>query len=61
MTERFEWTRVAHELKRRRLTVLRSELVAPRMQRITLGGADLEGFTSAAAGIINQKSKKANA
>ncbi len=50
MSQRFEWTRVMHELKRRRLTVVRSELVAPRMQRITLGGAELEGFTSAAPG-----------
>jgi NADPH-dependent ferric siderophore reductase len=39
-----------HETKRRHLTVLRTELIAPRMQRITLGGADLEGFTSLAPG-----------
>lgn len=39
-----------HETKRRQLTVLRSELVAPRMQRITLGGTDLEGFNSLAPG-----------
>lgn len=50
MTERFEWTRVMHELARRHLTVLRSETVAPRMQRVTLGGAELEGFTSLAPG-----------
>jgi len=50
MSEHFEWTRVMHELRRRQLTVLRSENVAPRMQRITLGGADLEGFTSLAPG-----------
>lgn len=46
MSEQFEWTRVMHETKRRHLTVLRSELVAPRMQRITLGGEELHGFTS---------------
>ena len=50
MSNRFEWTRVMHETKRRHLIVLRTELVAPRMQRITLGGADLEGFTSLAPG-----------
>ena len=50
MSNRFEWTRVMHEVKRRHLTVLRTELVAARMQRITLGGADLEGFTSLAPG-----------
>lgn len=50
MTERFEWTRVMHELARRRLTVLRSETVAPRMQRVTLGGVELAGFTALAPG-----------
>ena len=50
MSNRFEWTRVMHETKRRHLIVLRTELVAPRMQRITLGGAELEGFTSLAPG-----------
>ncbi len=39
-----------HEVKRRHLTVLRTELIAPRMQRITLGGAELAGFTSLAPG-----------
>lgn len=47
---RLEWGRVMHELKRRRLTVLRTELVAPRMRRITLGGDDLEGFVTLAPG-----------
>lgn len=41
MSNRFEWTRVMHETKRRHLIVLRTELVAPRMQRITLGGQSL--------------------
>lgn len=50
MSERFKWTRVMHETKRRQLTVLRTELVAPRMQRVTLGGAELAGFTSLAPG-----------
>lgn len=50
MSERFTWTRVMHEPRRRQLTVLRTEVVAPRMQRITLGGTDLEGFTSLAPG-----------
>lgn len=45
MAERFTQERVMHELKRRRLTVLRSVTVAPRMQRVTLSG-DLEGFTA---------------
>ena len=46
MGDGFERERVMHELRRRRLTVLASESIAPRMQRITLGGADLEGFTA---------------
>lgn len=40
--------RMRHELKRRDLTVLRSERLTPHMQRITLTGGDLEGFTSLA-------------
>ncbi len=50
MSEQFEWTRVMHDIKRRKLRVLRSKLVAPRMQRITLIGEDLEGFVSLAPG-----------
>lgn len=50
MSDQFVWTRVMHETKRRHLTVLRSTLVAPRMQRITLVGEELAGFTSLAPG-----------
>ena len=50
MSEHFEWTRVMHELKRRNLRVLRSEQIAPRMQRITVVGEDLEGFVALAPG-----------
>lgn len=38
--------RVSHEIKRRRLEVLRVTDLTPRMRRITLGGAELEGFIS---------------
>ncbi|ROM99027.1 siderophore-interacting protein [Pseudomonas brassicacearum] len=38
--------RVSHELKRRRLEVLRVVDLTPRMRRITLGGAELAGFVS---------------
>lgn len=38
--------RVSHELKRRRLQVLRVVDLTPRMRRITLGGPELTGFTS---------------
>lgn len=38
--------RVRHELRRRVLEVRRVEHVTPRMLRVTLGGADLEGFHS---------------
>lgn len=38
--------RVRHELRRRVLEVRRVERVTPRMARIVLGGADLEGFSS---------------
>lgn len=46
MSERFTRERVMHELRRRKLTVVRSELMAPGMQRVTLGGAELADFTS---------------
>ncbi|MEG0860359.1 MAG: siderophore-interacting protein [Pseudomonas sp.] len=38
--------RVNHEIKHRRLDVLRVTELTPRMRRITLGGAQLQGFTS---------------
>jgi len=38
--------RVMHEIKRRRLEVLRVVDLTPRMRRITLGGAELAGFIS---------------
>ena len=38
--------RVSHELKRRRLQVLRVVDLTPRMRRITLGGPELAGFVS---------------
>ena len=38
--------RVMHEIKRRRLQVLRVLDLTPRMRRITLGGPDLAGFIS---------------
>ncbi|QBF28178.1 siderophore-interacting protein [Pseudomonas tructae] len=38
--------RVNHEIKHRRLTVLRVTELTPRMRRITLGGPELQGFTS---------------
>ncbi|AZF03952.1 siderophore-interacting protein [Pseudomonas sp. R5-89-07] len=38
--------RVTHEIKRRRLQVLRVEDITPRMRRITLGGPELAGFIS---------------
>lgn len=38
--------RVNHEIKRRRLQVLRVTDLTPRMRRITLGGEQLEGFIS---------------
>jgi len=38
--------RVRHELKRRRLTVLRVERLAPKMIRVVFGGEELNGFTS---------------
>ncbi|RYF82395.1 MAG: siderophore-interacting protein [Comamonadaceae bacterium] len=38
--------RVRHPLRFRRLTVLRAEQPTPHLIRITLGGPELEGFTS---------------
>lgn len=38
--------RVSHEIKRRRLEVLRVIDLTPRMRRITLGGPELAGFIS---------------
>ena len=38
--------RVTHEVKRRRLDVLRVVDITPRMRRITLGGPELAGFVS---------------
>ncbi|MBF8757051.1 siderophore-interacting protein [Pseudomonas guariconensis] len=38
--------RVNHEIRQRRLQVLRVTDLTPRMRRITLGGAELQGFTS---------------
>ncbi|WP_431496057.1 siderophore-interacting protein [Pseudomonas brassicacearum] len=38
--------RVTHEIKRRRLQVLRVQDLTPRMRRITVGGPELAGFAS---------------
>ncbi|MER2297324.1 siderophore-interacting protein [Pseudomonas promysalinigenes] len=38
--------RVNHEIRQRRLHVLRVTDLTPRMRRITLGGEELQGFTS---------------
>ena len=38
--------RVMHEIKRRKLDVLRVVELTPRMRRITLGGPELAGFIS---------------
>lgn len=38
--------RVNHEIRQRRLRVLRVTDLTPRMRRITLGGTELQGFTS---------------
>lgn len=48
MTEVIEQSihRVMHEIKRRRLQVLRVVDLTPRMRRITLGGPELAGFVS---------------
>lgn len=40
---------VRHPLAVRRLAVRRVEALSPRMVRVTLGGADLDGFVSLAA------------
>lgn len=44
--ERFARARVRHEAVRRSLQVIRTSHVAPGIRRITLGGAELPGFTS---------------
>jgi NADPH-dependent ferric siderophore reductase len=41
--------RVRHQPRMRLLEVIRVEQLSPRMRRIVLAGADLDGFTSAAA------------
>lgn len=41
--------RVSHEIKRRKLQVLRVTDITPKMRRITLHGPDLEGFISLGA------------
>ena len=38
--------RVRHELKFRLLSVVQVQRISPHMVRVTLGGADLQGFTS---------------
>ena len=38
--------RLTHEIKRRRLQVLRVVDITPRMRRVTLGGPELAGFVS---------------
>ena len=40
--------RLRHDVVLRRLEVLRVERITPHMQRVTLGGAELQGFLSAA-------------
>ena len=51
MTEsnKLEIHRVMHEIKRRRLEVLKVVDITPRMRRITLGGPQLAGFVSMGA------------
>lgn len=46
MTDTSTIHRVNHEIKRRRLQVLRVAELTPRMRRITLGGPELQGFVS---------------
>ena len=48
MSERHAIVRVRHTLKMRRLQVSRVQRLTPHMVRVTLTGADLEGFVSAA-------------
>ena len=43
---KLEIHRVMHDIKRRRLQVLRVVDITPRMRRITLGGPELAGFIS---------------
>ena len=45
---RHESRRVMHEVRMRRLEVVRVERLTPHLQRIVLGGAQLEGFHSGA-------------
>jgi NADPH-dependent ferric siderophore reductase len=47
MSERHAIVRVRHTLKMRRLHVVRVQRLTPHMVRVTLTGADLEGFVSA--------------
>jgi len=47
MSERHAITRVRHALKMRRLDVVHVRRLTPHMVRVTLAGADLEGFVSA--------------
>ena len=46
MTEAFARKRTMHELHTRRVRVIRTEKLAPRMLRVTLGGDDLAGFSA---------------
>ncbi|MBD8900068.1 siderophore-interacting protein [Rhodanobacter sp. DHG33] len=46
--ERHVHQRLRHDVVLRRLDVLRVERITPHMQRVTLGGAELRGFRSAA-------------
>ncbi len=46
MTELFARERTMHELRTRRVRVVRTAEVAPGMRRITVTGADLAGFTA---------------
>ena len=46
MTEVFARERTMHDLHTRRVQVLRTAAIAPKMVRITLGGDDLQGFNA---------------
>jgi len=46
LATRHQTERVRHDIKRRTLDVVAVDRIAPKMVRITLGGAALEGFTS---------------
>ncbi|MBO1901570.1 siderophore-interacting protein [Leucobacter weissii] len=50
MSEGFARERVMHELRVRRLRVLRNTRIAPGFTRVTLGGEDLEDFVTLAPG-----------